>query len=62
MLERESIERVESDAARESHPLHPLHTIGHSNLAIEGFAVRLRLHAIDAVADVRSSPYSRRDS
>lgn len=37
-----------------------LHTIGHSSHSIDAFLELLRLHAIDAVADVRSQPYSRR--
>jgi len=37
-----------------------LHTIGHSSHSIDAFLALLRLHAIDAVADVRSQPYSRR--
>jgi uncharacterized protein (DUF488 family) len=36
-----------------------LFTIGHSNHAIEHFLELLRRHEIDAVADVRSRPYSR---
>ena len=35
-------------------------TIGHSNHDIDGFVALLRQHAIDAVCDVRSVPYSRR--
>lgn len=34
-------------------------TIGHSNHPIERFIALLRQHAIEAVADVRSIPYSR---
>lgn len=37
----------------------PVFTIGHSTLSYEEFLARLRTHAISAVADVRSSPYSR---
>jgi len=37
----------------------PIFTIGHSNHAVEIFLDLLRQHAIDAIADVRSSPYSR---
>src|SRR2546422_785677 len=33
-------------------------TIGHSNLELERFLGMLRQHGIQAVADVRSSPYS----
>jgi len=33
-------------------------TIGHSNLAIEAFLELLKIHRIQAIADVRSSPYS----
>jgi len=36
-----------------------LHTIGHSNHGSAAFVDLLRRHAIDAIADVRSSPYSR---
>lgn len=36
-----------------------LYTIGHSNLTSEEFLELLRSHEIAAVADVRSSPYSR---
>ena len=36
-----------------------LYTIGHSNVAIEAFIALLRRHAITAIADVRSHPYSR---
>jgi uncharacterized protein (DUF488 family) len=34
-------------------------TIGHSNHSLEKLVELLRLHAVTAVADVRSSPYSR---
>ncbi len=34
-------------------------TIGHSNIAIEGFLALLRRHGITVVSDVRSHPYSR---
>lgn len=37
-----------------------LYTIGHSNHPIETFLGLLRMHGIEAVADVRSHPYSRR--
>ena len=37
----------------------PLFTVGHSNHSIEHFLGLLRRHAIEAVADVRSRPYSR---
>lgn len=36
-----------------------VYSIGHSNHDIQPFIHLLRLHSIDAVADVRSSPYSR---
>lgn len=36
-----------------------LFTIGHSNLSIEDFIALLNRHGVTAVADVRSSPYSR---
>lgn len=35
-------------------------TIGHSNHTLEELLRLLRLHAVNAVADVRSQPYSRR--
>ena len=34
-------------------------TIGHSNHAVANFLALLRQHAVSAVADVRSAPYSR---
>ena len=37
-----------------------LFTIGHSNHAIDAFIALLELHRIEALADVRSQPYSRR--
>jgi len=36
-----------------------LFTIGYSNHEIEEFVALLREHEIEAIADVRSSPYSR---
>ena len=36
-----------------------LFTIGHSNHSLERFLELLRLHAVQVVADVRSSPYSK---
>ncbi len=36
-----------------------IHTIGHSNHPIQAFLGLLQRHAITAVADVRSTPYSR---
>jgi uncharacterized protein (DUF488 family) len=36
-----------------------IYTIGHSNHPIERFIALLRQHEITAVADVRSTPYSR---
>jgi len=36
----------------------PVFTIGHSNLEMGKFVALLQQHAIEAVADVRSSPYS----
>lgn len=38
---------------------HELYTIGHSNHTIEEFAKLLKDSQIEAIADVRSSPYSR---
>jgi uncharacterized protein (DUF488 family) len=35
-------------------------TVGHSNHALDHFLDLLRTHAIEAVADVRSTPFSRR--
>jgi uncharacterized protein (DUF488 family) len=40
-------------------PRQPLFTIGHSNHPIEHFLALLRRHGVEAVADVRSRPYSR---
>jgi uncharacterized protein (DUF488 family) len=40
-------------------PRQPLFTIGHSNHPIERFLALLRRHGVQAVADVRSRPYSR---
>ena len=34
-------------------------TIGHSNHSLDAFLALLRMHGIEAVADVRSAPYSR---
>ena len=39
---------------------HEVYTIGHSNHSLAHFVLLLRQHGITAVADVRSSPYSRR--
>lgn len=39
--------------------LNPLFSIGHSNHPIEAFLALLDQHAIDVVADVRSSPFSK---
>jgi uncharacterized protein (DUF488 family) len=36
-----------------------VYTIGHSNHTIEKFLELLRMHSVDAIADVRSHPYSR---
>src|SRR5438552_11646403 len=36
----------------------PVFTIGHSNLELATFVALLKQHGIQAVADVRSSPYS----
>jgi uncharacterized protein (DUF488 family) len=36
-----------------------LFTIGHSVHTVEGFAALLRKHSVNALCDVRSSPYSR---
>jgi uncharacterized protein (DUF488 family) len=41
------------------HEAHVVFTIGHSTHDLEEFLDLLRLHDISAVADVRSSPYSR---
>lgn len=37
-----------------------VHTLGHSTLALEDFLLLLEAHAIDAIADVRRFPASRR--
>jgi len=39
---------------------HPIHTVGHSTLEPEAFVALLRGAGVTALADVRSSPYSRR--
>jgi uncharacterized protein (DUF488 family) len=39
--------------------MNELYTIGHSTHAIERFIELIRMHRINAVCDVRSSPYSR---
>ncbi len=36
-----------------------IYTVGHSNGSFESFLQLLRMHKIDVIADVRSSPYSR---
>jgi uncharacterized protein (DUF488 family) len=36
-----------------------IYTIGHSKHPIDRFIALLRQHGIDALADVRSTPYSR---
>jgi uncharacterized protein (DUF488 family) len=38
---------------------HPVFTIGHSTHSIDAFIALLRRHAVTAVADVRSAPFSR---
>ena len=38
---------------------HPVFTIGHSTHSAEAFLGLLRLHGVEAVVDVRSSPFSR---
>ena len=43
-----------------STPRPQLFTIGHSNHTLAAFNALLRQHAVTAVADVRSAPYSRR--
>lgn len=37
---------------------HPVFTVGHSNLEFAKFVALLKQHRTQAVADVRSSPYS----
>lgn len=37
----------------------PIYTIGHSNHPIDRFISLLKQHAVDAIADVRSSPFSK---
>jgi len=39
--------------------MNPIYTIGHSNHSWDDFVGLLKMHAINAVADVRSHPYSR---
>ena len=38
--------------------IQPVFTIGHSNVEIGRFVAHLRQHGVQAIADVRSSPYS----
>ena len=38
---------------------HKVFTVGHSNHTLEAFVELLREHRVDALADVRSAPYSR---
>ena len=38
-----------------------IYTVGHSNHTGERFVELLRAHKITAIADVRSTPYSRRN-
>jgi len=38
-----------------------IYTIGHSNHSVQDFITLLKRHAITAIADVRSSPFSRRN-
>jgi len=40
--------------------IHVLYTIGHSNLDVDEFVLRLKANEVGCVADVRSSPYSER--
>ena len=40
-------------------PVPELYTLGHSNHPIDHFLALLRRHGVEAVADVRSRPYSR---
>jgi uncharacterized protein (DUF488 family) len=39
--------------------VHPVFTVGHSTHSLEAFVALLRQHDVTAVADVRSTPYSR---
>lgn len=39
--------------------MNPIFTIGHSTLSAEAFLALLRQHQVEAVADVRSTPFSR---
>ena len=39
--------------------MNSLYTIGHSNHDLEHFFELLKMHAITAIGDVRSSPYSK---
>lgn len=38
---------------------HTIYTIGHSTLTVDNFLDILKKHSINAIADVRSNPYSR---
>lgn len=40
--------------------MHKLYTVGHSTQEFESFLALLKKYQIDAIADVRSSPYSQR--
>lgn len=40
--------------------MHKLYTVGHSTQELESFLELLRQHDIEAIADVRSGPYSQR--
>ncbi len=46
-----------SDASDTTRP--PVYTVGHSNLEMPAFLALLAKHQIEAVADVRSSPFSK---
>jgi len=46
-------------ASEPRHGSSMIHTIGHSNHPIAAFLALLQRHAVTAVADVRSTPYSR---
>ena len=49
---------MDEASAHHARQRYVIYTIGHSNLALGDFIRKLKEHAIDAVADVRSNPFS----
>src|SRR3989442_15928815 len=58
LRERALTLRASSDPASVDTDAQTVFTIGHSNLEFARFVALLKQHDIQAVADVRSSPYS----